>query len=110
AAGVSRLIHAGFRSAMVSLSRSGRSYAMTQDLRQLLGRAVDHAVAYRESLASNAGKPKADYKEILGRFAEPLPETGTPPLEVLDQMVARSADGLMPITGPRFFAWVMGSS
>lgn len=83
---------------------------MTDDLRRLLGRAVDHAVAYRASLADHAGRPPRTYAEMRERLNEPLPETGKAPLAVLDELAERSEGGLMPITGPRFFGWVMGAS
>lgn len=83
---------------------------MTDDLRTLLNRAVDHAVDYRASLAEHAGRPAYSYVEMRERLNEPLPEHGKAPLAVLDELAARSEGGLMPITGPRFFGWVMGGS
>ena len=83
---------------------------MTQDLRKLLGRAVDHAVAYRDSLAENAGQPKVDYYQMREALAAPLPETGSAPEAVLEELVERSTPGLMPMAGPRFFGFVIGAS
>lgn len=83
---------------------------MTYDLRTLLNRAVEHAVDYRASLNEHAGRPDHSYAEMRDRLLEPLPEQGMAPPEVLEELVRRSAGGLMPITGPRFFGWVMGAS
>ncbi|MDB5541911.1 MAG: aspartate aminotransferase family protein [Devosia sp.] len=83
---------------------------MTDDLRRLLTRAVDHAVDYRDSLAEHAGRPARTYYEMRDALSEPLPERGAAPLTVLEELAERSAGGLMPITGPRFFGWVMGAS
>lgn len=83
---------------------------MTDDLRALLNRAVDHAVDYRASLAEHAGRPACSYAEMRDRLSEALPEQGAAPLAVLEELVERSRGGLMPIAGPRFFGWVMGGS
>jgi glutamate/tyrosine decarboxylase-like PLP-dependent enzyme len=83
---------------------------MTYDIRTLLNRAVDHAVDYRASLNEHAGRPDYSYAEMRDRLLEPVPEQGAAPLEVLEELVRRSEGGLMPITGPRFFGWVMGAS
>jgi glutamate/tyrosine decarboxylase-like PLP-dependent enzyme len=83
---------------------------MTDHLRSLFGRAVEHAADYRASLADHAGRPEKTYHEMRELFREPLPETGNAPEAVLDELVTRSRGGLMPITGPRFFGWVMGAS
>jgi glutamate/tyrosine decarboxylase-like PLP-dependent enzyme len=83
---------------------------MTYDIRTLLNRAVEHAVDYRASLNDHAGRPERSYVEMRDRLSEPLPERGAAPLEVLEELAGRSQGGLMPITGPRFFGWVMGAS
>lgn len=83
---------------------------MTEDLRRLLSRAVEHAVRYRGSVAASSGRPPRSYLDMRELLLEPLPERGTAPLAVLDELVQRSEAGLMPITGPRFFGWVMGGS
>jgi len=79
-------------------------------LDHLLGRAAQHATRYRSELGSKPAKPLADYHSMRDRFDAPLPLVGADPVEVLDQLVALAEQGLMPTTGPRFFAWVMGGS
>src|SRR5215207_5087026 len=83
---------------------------MTEDLNKLLARAAAYATAYRASVTDNSGKPPRSYREMRGRLSEPLPETGESSEAVLEQLVAVTAGGLMPIAGPRFFGWVMGAS
>ena len=67
---------------------------MTDDLRTLLNRAVEHAVDYRTSLAEHAGRPAYSYVEMRERLDEPLPEHGRAPLAVLDELAAHSEGGL----------------
>jgi glutamate/tyrosine decarboxylase-like PLP-dependent enzyme len=83
---------------------------MSDELRQLLGRALEHAMAYRQDLGDRPARPLKTYAEMRELFDEPLPETGAEPLAVLEQLATEARDGLMPTVGPRFFAWVMGAS
>jgi glutamate/tyrosine decarboxylase-like PLP-dependent enzyme len=83
---------------------------MSDDLRSLLVRAADHAVRYRENLSSAPGRPATSYPEARERMRAPMPETGSDAGAVIEELVALSEPGLMPITGPRFFGWVMGGS
>ena len=83
---------------------------MTEDWRRLLSRAVEHAARYRESLADHSGRPPKGYHELRAELMAPLPETGMAAEAVLEELVASAEGGLMPMTGPRFFGWVMGAS
>ena len=83
---------------------------MPHDIRLLLERTLEHAANYRETVADGPARPLADYAQMRERLGAPLPETGADPGDVIEDLVALSRDGLMPITGPRFFGWVMGAS
>ncbi len=83
---------------------------MTEDLRHLLGRAVEHSVRYRQSLAAHSGKPEQGYYDMRAALAAPLPETGAAPEAVLEELVRAAEPGLMPMAGPRFFGFVIGAS
>jgi glutamate/tyrosine decarboxylase-like PLP-dependent enzyme len=83
---------------------------MSDELRQLLGRALEHAIAYRQDLGERPARPLKSYAEMRDVFDAPVPEIGADPLDVLEQLATEARDGLMPTVGPRFFAWVMGAS
>ena len=83
---------------------------MTGTLRALFEQAVDHAVAYRESVGTGLARPQESYQASRTRFAGPLPEEGMDPGQMLAELAEQAAPGLMPTIGPRFFAWVMGAS
>lgn len=83
---------------------------MSDDLRSLLARAAEHAVRYRDGLPGATARAAESYYDSRARMRAPVPETGEDPAAVLDELVALSEPGLMPITGPRFFGWVMGAS
>ena len=83
---------------------------MSNEWRAVLGAAVDHAIAYRDSLETRPHAPALNYQQMRARVAAPTPEQGTAPQSVLDELVTLSDPGLMSVAGPRFFGWVMGSS
>jgi glutamate/tyrosine decarboxylase-like PLP-dependent enzyme len=83
---------------------------MSNEWRAVLGAAVDHAVAYRESLAERPHAPRLGYPEMRERTAATLPEQGADAGAVLDELVGLCDPGLMSMAGPRFFGWVIGSS
>lgn len=72
--------------------------------------ACRRAVAYRSDLAEQPVRPQLDYHQMLARFAGPLPEAGMPDCAVINELADLGEAGLMPITHPRFFGWVMGAS
>ncbi|HVY51156.1 MAG TPA: aminotransferase class V-fold PLP-dependent enzyme [Devosia sp.] len=80
------------------------------ELAALFEHARQHALDYREAVARDPRPLAADYHQMRGRLTAPLPETGAEAASVIDELVALAEGGLMPITGPRFFGWVMGAS
>lgn len=83
---------------------------METDLHRLLAKAAEHAARYRSQVGSDGAGPRADYYAMRAQLTAPLPLHGSDPAEVLEQLVSLAEPGLMPTTGPRFFAWVMGAS
>jgi glutamate/tyrosine decarboxylase-like PLP-dependent enzyme len=83
---------------------------MTEDLSPMFERAAAYASRYRSAVGSESGGPQHTYREMRERLMAPLPQTGVSAEAMLDELVATTEGGLMPITGPRFFGWVMGAS
>ncbi len=83
---------------------------MSDDVRGLLTQALEHAIAYREDVATNSAPPRVGYASLRDRLVAPAPEHGTDAKAVLNELVAIAEGGLMPMTGPRFFGWVIGAS
>jgi len=79
------------------------------ELDQLFDKAKAYALAYRKEVAVKPSTPLS-YATMRERVAAPLPESGTESGAIIDELVALTDGGLMPTVGPRFFAWVMGSS
>jgi glutamate/tyrosine decarboxylase-like PLP-dependent enzyme len=80
------------------------------DLKQLFTRAAEAAANYRDHVAEAPELPRLAYHQLVDRMLAPVPETGSAPDAVLGELLALTEGGLMPITGPRFFGWVMGAS
>ncbi len=72
--------------------------------------ACRQAQAYRCSVADRQVRPERDYAQMRADFAAPFPETGTPDVEVIKLLADLGEPGLMQVTHPRFFGWVMGGS
>lgn len=80
------------------------------EFRDLFAAAAAHAADYREAVSADPKPPSIDYHAMVDRFAAPVPEAGADPQAIIEDLVRLADGGLMPITGPRFFGWVMGSS
>jgi glutamate/tyrosine decarboxylase-like PLP-dependent enzyme len=79
-------------------------------LETVLQRAARHAIRYRAHVAENPQRPRQSYFDMLGTFAEPVPETGAEPAALIDRLARDAEPGLHAMTGPRFFGWVIGAS
>ncbi|MFD0327504.1 pyridoxal phosphate-dependent decarboxylase family protein [Streptacidiphilus monticola] len=77
---------------------------------ELLVRAARLAAAYRASLAARPVAPDGARQALRQAFGGPLPEEGTPPGDVLDQLASAADPGLMGTAGPRYFGFVIGGS
>ena len=78
----------------------------------LLQHAADLAIDYRSSLpirrvGAEPGITAADLRASLGG---PLPRHGTDPREVIDDLAAGVEPGLVAMSGPRYFGFVIGGS
>ena len=83
---------------------------MQNDIVRTLEHAAAQAIAYRQSTASPGSYRRCSYGELLAGFDGPTPELSTDPMIVIDELILRSTPGLTPMTGPRFFGWVIGAS
>jgi len=80
------------------------------DIVRTLEHAAAQAIAHRRAAANPVQPRKGSYREILASLDGPAPELSTDPLAVIDELISRSEPGLQPVTGPRFFGWVIGAS
>jgi glutamate/tyrosine decarboxylase-like PLP-dependent enzyme len=79
---------------------------------ELLRRTAEIAIAYRASLptrrvGAEPGLTAADLRDALAR---PLPSAGTDASTVVEELAAAVEPGLVAMSGPRYFGFVIGGS
>ncbi len=84
--------------------------APADDYRRALDRAHAHALAYLDLLDTAPVSATASAELLRSRLRKPLPHTGEPPEQIVDELVAGVSGGLLGTTMGRFFAWVIGGS
>lgn len=75
-----------------------------------LTRAVDHATRYLEGLDDMPVGARLTLDQLRDRLGGPVPQRGTPPAQVIDELVAATDGGHNGCAGGRFFAWVIGGA
>ncbi len=73
-------------------------------------RAYERALRYREKSAELPPRPTATANELRAAFDVGLSEEGRDPVEIIDRLADAAEQGLIGITSPHFFGWVMGAS
>ncbi|MCA0434052.1 MAG: aspartate aminotransferase family protein [Proteobacteria bacterium] len=80
------------------------------EIRRLFTIAHERAVRFRTERDLWPQSPRQNYAACRADFDAALPEDPVPPEEVIAELADRAERGLQMSTGPRFFAWVIGSS
>ncbi len=78
--------------------------------RPALEHALDHALAHLENLASHPVAAQATLESLRSRLCKPLSHDGVRADQVIDELVADTAGGIVGSAGGRFFGWVIGGS
>jgi glutamate/tyrosine decarboxylase-like PLP-dependent enzyme len=73
-----------------------------------LERATELALAYLESLDHAPVCASTSLVELRRRFDGPLPDDGTDPVTVVEELARSAAGGLLGNAGGRFYGWVIG--
>src|ERR1700683_2318542 len=82
----------------------------TSIFRGPLEAALRHALAHLENLDAAPVAPTAPLEMLRERMARPLTDDGAAPQQVIAELVADSAGGIMGNAGGRFYGWVMGGA
>ncbi len=82
----------------------------TLPYRPVLERALHHALAHLENLEHTPVSATATLAELRMRLARPLANDGVNAAQVIDELVADVAGGVLGSAGGRFFGWVIGGS
>lgn len=76
----------------------------------LLRRTAELATAYLDTLASRPIRPDADYRTMLEALDEPLPDQGSDPLQVIEELARAAEPGLAAMGSGRYFGFVIGGA
>ena len=80
------------------------------DRERALDAAHRRATEFLGSLDERPVWPRASLDDMLEVFGGPLPEKGTDPAAVIEEMADRAGPGLVAIPGGRFFGFVIGGT
>lgn len=83
---------------------------LTPDEAEALAAASRHATAYRIAVTARPIPAAEDAAAAFARFDAPLPASGIPAPQVIDDLAANALPGLTQFTSPRFFGYVAGAS
>ena len=78
------------------------------DDRKILERVVEEATGFLEGLPGRRVAARTDVEGVATALRRPLPEEGTDPMEVIEELIAGAEPGVLAIPSGRFFGWVMG--
>ena len=77
---------------------------------ELLNFAASEAARYLETLDARPVATGGSLEELRSRLGKPLPETGTAPRAVIEELVRDADGGILASGNPRFFGWVIGGT
>src|SRR6478672_12923003 len=95
------------RAAMASMA-GGIRCARESRVRSLLTRTAELAADHLESIGDRHAGPIAGFDELRAALGGPLPETGVPPEQVVEELARGAEPGLVASPGPRYFGFVIG--
>lgn len=72
--------------------------------------AYDRAESYRARVTEAAPWPETSMAALRSRLGGPVPETGSAGDAVIADLADAAEPGLLAMTGPRMFGWVVGAS
>ena len=75
-----------------------------------LARTVERIAEYRRTVGDRPVSRPVDLAELESALGGPLPEEGTDPDAVIDELVEVVDPGLVATAGPRYFGFVVGGS
>ena len=76
----------------------------------VLQRALGHALSHLSGMDNRPAGATTSLKQLRERFDQPLPQIGTDPAQVIDDLVRDCKGGIIGSAGGRFFGWVIGGT
>lgn len=76
--------------------------------RIILDRVHAEALAFLDGLPDRSVNARYDVDDVAEALGGPLPDTGTDPSVVIEELLAGAEPGVVAMPSPRFFGWVIG--
>jgi glutamate/tyrosine decarboxylase-like PLP-dependent enzyme len=83
---------------------------MISPFRPVLEQTLSHALAYLEQLEQAPVGATVEISDLRQRLGGRLPDAGTSAVQVVDDLVANAAGGIVGSMCGRFFGWVIGGT
>lgn len=80
------------------------------DERDVLAQVLEASDAFLNTLDTRSTRAEHDVDRVATDLGGPLPDDGTDPRSVLDQLVRDAEPGLLATPSGRFFGWVIGGT
>jgi glutamate/tyrosine decarboxylase-like PLP-dependent enzyme len=78
------------------------------DERKILERVLEEATGFLDGLPGRRVAARTDVDGVAAALRRPLPDEGSEPMEVIEELIAGAEPGVLAIPSGRFFGWVMG--
>src|SRR5258708_17008409 len=75
-----------------------------------LGRAAELARSFLATLPARPVRESGSLADLRRTLVLPLPDTGVPPVQVIDELFRAADPGIVAMAGPRYFGFVIGGS
>jgi glutamate/tyrosine decarboxylase-like PLP-dependent enzyme len=79
-------------------------------VRDILSRTAELAADHLEAIGERHAGAIAGFDELRDALGGPLPETGTAPEQVVEELARGAGPGLVASPGPRYFGFVIGGA
>ena len=74
----------------------------------VLKRVLAESLAFLDGLPDRPVNARYDVDDVAEALGGPLPEAGTDPYAVIEELLAGAEPGVVAMPSPRFFGWVIG--
>jgi glutamate/tyrosine decarboxylase-like PLP-dependent enzyme len=78
--------------------------------RHLLARAAELAADYLATLDTRPIRPDAEFADMLAAFDQPVPDAGSDPMAVLEELATLAEPGLAAMGSGRYYGFVIGGA
>ncbi|HEU5483917.1 MAG TPA: pyridoxal-dependent decarboxylase [Microlunatus sp.] len=86
----------------------GDDVTAAHDERAVLSRVLAESLAFYDGLPERPVNARFDVDQVADALGGPLPDEGSDPLAVIEELLTGAEPGVVAMPSPRFFGWVIG--